>query len=47
MVDAKINIWNGVVICACVLCNEMAYYTTYTQYKLHVEKMAFRRSEYF
>ena len=23
------------------------WHTTYTQYKLHVEKMAFRRSEYF
>ena len=26
MKDAKINIWNGVVICACVVCNKMAYY---------------------
>ena len=37
MVDAKINIWNGVVICACILCNKMAYYI-HSVYKLHVEK---------
>ena len=25
-VRAYVIIWNGVVICACVLCNKMAYY---------------------
>ena len=30
-VRAIINIWNGVVICVCVLCNKMASYMHSTQ----------------
>ena len=31
---AIINIWNGVVICACILYNKMALHTRNVNYKL-------------
>ena len=34
---AIINIWNGVVVCACVLCNIKAYYI-HSTYKYTLKK---------